>query len=318
MRSATTSRLRAARPGCWGRRRRRGVRRPLHVRPASATGRARPRDEWPVLSDRGCVLLLLTLVALERGGAQTAIAELAREVERGGADVEPPIEVDFRQRSARVAFADGLDLLCAWGVLEHTAGSHQSFARHAQDKDEALLTVDRRRLAKVVADPARAMAATTLAELMDDGDGYAPTPEGERRRRFHRLARRLVEDPAIVLDDLDEDDRQYLLSQRARVEDAVGRATGLAIERRLEGTAVVVDDRGLTDIPFPTNSTTSSSLSCSAIAWPRASRSARRSCAIWSRGCSPRIGPTGGATRTIRARSGRRRAPCSRCWPCAH
>jgi len=29
-----------------------GVRRPLHVRPASATGRARPRDEWPVLSDR--------------------------------------------------------------------------------------------------------------------------------------------------------------------------------------------------------------------------------------------------------------------------
>jgi uncharacterized protein (TIGR02678 family) len=202
------------------------------------------------------VLLLLTLVALERGGAQTAIAELAREVERGGADVEPPIEVDFRQRSARVAFADGLDLLCAWGVLEHTAGSHQSFARHAQDKDEALLTVDRRRLATVVADPARAMAATTLAELMDDGDGYAPTPEGERRRRFHRLARRLVEDPAIVLDDLDEDDRQYLLSQRARVEDAVGRATGLAIERRLEGTAVVVDDRGLTDIPFPTNSTT--------------------------------------------------------------
>jgi uncharacterized protein (TIGR02678 family) len=232
-----------------------GLHRPLRVRPASATGRARPRDEWPVLSDRGCVLLFLTLAALERGGAQTAIDELAREVERAGADVEPPIGVDFRQRPERVAFADGLDLLCAWGVLVHTAGSRQSFARRAQDEDEALLTIDRRRLAVIVADPARAIAATTVADLADDRRGYAPTPEGERRRRFHRLARRLVEDPALVLEDLDESDRQYFLSQRARVEDAVGAATGLAIERRAEGTAAVVDDRSLTDLPFPTNST---------------------------------------------------------------
>ena len=124
-----------------------GLRRPLRVRPASASGRARPLDEWPALSDRGCVLLFLTLAALERGGAQTVIAELAREVELAGADVDPPISLDFRERSERVAFADGLDLLCAWGVLEHTAGTRQSFARREQDPDEALLTVDRRRLA---------------------------------------------------------------------------------------------------------------------------------------------------------------------------
>jgi uncharacterized protein (TIGR02678 family) len=233
-----------------------GLRRPLRVQPASVTGRARPRDEWPELSDRGSVVLFLTLAALERGGAQTAIAALAREVERAAADVDPPIEVDFRRRPERVAFADGLDLLCAWGVLEHTAGSRESFTRHVQDEDEALLTVDRRRLALLVADPPRALAARTVAELTEERGRYSPTPEGERRARFHRLARRLVEDPALVLADLDEEDRGYLLSQRARVEDAVARATGMAVERRAEGTAVIVDDRRLTDIPFPTNSTT--------------------------------------------------------------
>ena len=66
-----------------------GLRRPLRIRPASISGRKRPPDEWPALSDRACVILLLTLVALERGGAQTAIAELARDVERAGADVQP-------------------------------------------------------------------------------------------------------------------------------------------------------------------------------------------------------------------------------------
>jgi uncharacterized protein (TIGR02678 family) len=233
-----------------------GLRRPLRVRPASVTGRARPRDEWPVLSDRGCVLLFLTLAALERGGAQTAIAELAREVERAAADVDPPIEVDFRRRPERVAFADGIDLLCAWGVVEHSAGSHESFTRHVQDEDEALLTVDRRRLAVIVADPARALAAATLTELTDERGRYSPSPEGERRGRFHRLARRLVEDPALVLADLDEDERGYFLSQRARVEDTVAGATGFAVERRAEGTAMIVDDRRLTDVPFPTNSTT--------------------------------------------------------------
>jgi uncharacterized protein (TIGR02678 family) len=232
-----------------------GRQRALRVRPASASGRARPRDEWPELSDRGCALLFLTLAALERGGAQTAIAELAREVERAGADAEPPIRVDFRERRERVAFADGLDLLCAWGVLQHTAGSRESFARRVQGDDEALLTVDRRRLAIVVADPARAIAARTAVELADEKSAYAPTPEGERRRRFHRLTRRLAEDPVLALADLDEEDRRYFLGQRARVEDAVEDATGLAIERRAEGSAAVVDDRELTDVPFPTNST---------------------------------------------------------------
>jgi uncharacterized protein (TIGR02678 family) len=232
-----------------------GVRRPLRIRPASISGRKRRPDEWPVLSDRACVILLLTLVALERTGAQTAIAELARDVERAGADVEPPVSVDFRQRSERVAFADGLDLLCCWGIVEHTSGSRESYTRREQGDDEALFTVDRRRLALFLCDPAAALEATTLGQLVNESGRHPPTPEGENRARAERLARRLTEDPVLLLADLDDDDRAYFLSQRARIEGAVAAATGYEVERRAEGSALIVDDRSFTDVPFPTNST---------------------------------------------------------------
>jgi uncharacterized protein (TIGR02678 family) len=232
-----------------------GLRRPLRIRPASASGRQRPPDDWPALSDRGCLLVLLTLVALKRGGAQTAIADLARDVERAGADVDPSVTVDFRERAERMAFADGLDLLCAWGVLEHTSGSHDSYARREQREDEALFTVDRRRLALLLRDPATAMIATTLDELLDESARYPPTPEGQNRARAERLARRLTEDPALVLDDLEDDERAYFTGQRARIEGAVAAATGYAVERRAEGSALIVDDRAFSDVPFPTNAT---------------------------------------------------------------
>ena len=232
-----------------------GVRRPLRIRPASVSGRKRAPDKWVALNDRACVLLLLILVALERGGAQVAIAELAQEVGRAGADVEPPITVDFRKRSERVAFADGLDLLCAWRVIGHTSGSHESYSRREQGDDEALFTVDRRRLALLVRDPTAALEATTLDELVDEAGRYSPTPEGENRARAERLARRLTDDPALLLADLDGDDRTYFLNQRARIEGAVTAATGYEIERRAECSALIVEDRAFTDLPFPTNST---------------------------------------------------------------
>jgi uncharacterized protein (TIGR02678 family) len=232
-----------------------GLRRPIRVPPASVSGRTRPPDEWPALSDRGCVLLLLTLVALERAGAQVALADLARETERAGADVDPPVGVDFRRRPERAAFADGLDLLCDWGVLEHTAGTHESYTRREQGEDEALFTVDRRRLALLVRDPAAALNCTSLDDLLDESGRYPPTTEGENRARAEQLARRLTEDPVLLLGDLDDAERTYFLGQRARIEDAVASSTGYQVERRAEGSALIVEGRAFTDVPFPTNST---------------------------------------------------------------
>jgi uncharacterized protein (TIGR02678 family) len=231
------------------------LKRPVRIRPVSASGRARPRDEWPALSDRAATMLFLTLAALERAGAQTAIAELARGVREAGAEAEPPVAVDFHSRGDRVAFADGLGLLLSWGVIVHVSGSHASYRRaDEQDEDEALLTIDRRRLALLLRDPALAARAERLDDLLDESGLHAPTPEGERRARGQRLARRLIEDPVLYLDELDDDERAYFLGQRARIEGGVERATGMQVERRAEGSAAIEADRALTDLPFPARS----------------------------------------------------------------
>ena len=125
--------------------------------------------------------------------------------------------VDFRARSERVAFADGLDLLCAWGVLEHTSGSHDSYARREQGEDEALFTVDRRRLALLLRDPAITLESTTLEQLLDETSRYPPTPEGENRARSEQLARRLTEDPALLLSD-PRRRRAHVLPRSARAD----------------------------------------------------------------------------------------------------
>jgi uncharacterized protein (TIGR02678 family) len=232
-----------------------GLRRPIRVPPTSLSGRRRPVDEWAALDDRGCVVLLLTLASLERCGRQIALADLAREVERSGADVDPPVTVEFRERRERAAFADGLEVLCGWGVLEHTSGSRESYSRRDHGDDEALFTIDRRRLAMLLRDAGRTLEAETLGGLLDESSRYPPTPEGENRARFERLARRLTEDPLLLLGDLEPSDRAYFVGQRARVEEAVATATGHQIERRAEGSALIVDDRSFTDVPFPTNAT---------------------------------------------------------------
>jgi len=229
------------------------LRRGVRVPPSGASARDRARDDWPRLSDRGVVLLFLTLAALERGGRQTVIGELADAVAVGGARSDPPLTVDFDRRPERVAFADGVELLCHWGVLQLVHGRRGTFANRVREDEEALFTIDRRRLALVLRDPFAALGAGSAAELAAESE--PATAEARARLIRHRLARRLVEDPALHLDELSQDERTYFLSQRALLERRVEDWVGLAIERRAEGTAAIEAGRELTDLPFPAGST---------------------------------------------------------------
>ena len=230
------------------------LRRGIRVPPSGTGARDRSRDEWPRLSDRGVVVLFLTLAALERGGQQTVIGELADDVAATGARAEPPIIVDLELRSERMAYADGLELLCHWGVLQLMHGRRGTFANKLprNDEGEALFTVDRRRLALVLRDPFAGLAAVTVDELAGEAD--PATPEARTRQTRHRLARRLVEDPVLYLDELSEEERAYFLSQRGMLERRVEDWAGLTVERRAEGTAAIEAGRELTDLPFPAGS----------------------------------------------------------------
>ncbi len=230
------------------------LRRGIRVPPSGNGARDRSCDEWTRLSDRGVVLLFLTVAALERGGHQTVIGELADAVAATAARADPPMIVDFELRSERTAFADALELLCHWGVLELMHGRRGTFAYkiHQGDEAEALFTTDRRRLALVLRDPFAALAATTVEELAAELD--AATAESRSRQTRHRLARRLVEDPVLCLDQCADEERAYFLSQRGMLERRVEDWTGLAVERRAEGTAAIESGRELTDLPFPAGS----------------------------------------------------------------
>jgi uncharacterized protein (TIGR02678 family) len=233
----------------------RSLRRGTRVPPSGPSARDRSKDEWPRLTDRGVVLLFLTLAALERGGQQTVIGELAKDVADTGARADPPLSVDLDSHSERTAFGDGLELLCHWGVLQLMHGRRGTFANRIQgdDDNEALFTVDRRRLALVLKDPFAVLAAQTSEDLAQEPE--ATTQEARTRQIRHRLARRLVEDPVLYLDECSEEERAYFVSQRTNLERRVEDWIGLAVERRAEGTAALEAGRELTDLPFPAGST---------------------------------------------------------------
>ena len=141
----------------------RGLRRGTRVPPSGPSARDRSKDEWPRLSDRGVVLLFLTLAALERGGQQTVIGELAKDVADTGARADPPLSVDFDNRVERTAFADGLELLCHWGVLQLMHGRRGTFATESKRMTTA------RRCSRSIVGVSRSCSRTRLRP-------WLPTP----------------------------------------------------------------------------------------------------------------------------------------------
>ena len=65
---------------------------------------------------------------------------------------------------------------------------------------------------------------------------YVPdSSEGARTAARHRLARRLLDDAVTYHDELDDDERQYLATQRGPLSTRLAQAAGLTPELRAEG-----------------------------------------------------------------------------------
>ena len=88
-----------------------------------------------------------------------------------------------------------------------------------------------------------------LAELTAEPVAESDDLRNQALRR--RLTRRLLEDPVVYYDELDEDERVYLLSQRHAITRRIADATGLIPEMRAEGIAMVDPDDELTDVRMP-------------------------------------------------------------------
>lgn len=210
----------------------------------------RPVDERRVLDARRCLMICLTCAVLERRTlwTQVPLTELAEDIAQEARSLE--LELDWKLAADRAALLDGLAWLAALGVLTLRSGAEGAFGERVDEASEAYYDIDRPRLAGVLAEPllvAGAQCTRDLEAASDDGRG-----SGEPSRvRAQRLTRRLVEDPAVYLEDLSEPDRQYFVSQRGPLERRAAEISGLTVERRREGSALIATGRELSDRPFP-------------------------------------------------------------------
>lgn len=217
----------------------------------------------PPFSRRRYSLLCLALVVLEKGEAQTALGRLGEQVVTAAAEpalVVAGLRFALDNREERRDLVAVVRHLLALGVLTRVAGDEDAFIDAAGD---ALYDVNRRilsalpvtvkgpSLVNLVSDP-----GTTAGRIAALTETFVPdTVEGRNRALRRRLTARLLDDPVVYWDELEESERVYLTSQRAAIAARIREATGLLAEVRAEGIALVDDSGELTDCRLPSEGT---------------------------------------------------------------
>ncbi|MGW3956517.1 TIGR02678 family protein [Streptomyces sp. NPDC004752] len=212
------------------------------TRPA-LTRAGRPFDR------RRYAYLVLTLAALGRHGAQVALGELADAVAADAVRIDG-LGLDTARKPDRDAFVDAVTWLTERGALTLADGSATAWAGDPE-RAEALYDIDREILL-AVHHPTRVLQHLTSVTSLLDSSGALGLSAGRaaQRRDQARRARRLVlENPVAYYADADAE----LLGQLrapALAED-LERLTGLTVERRAEGVALVDTSGRLSDLRFP-------------------------------------------------------------------
>jgi len=193
--------------------------------------------------------LVLTLAALGRSGSQIALSELADAVAAEAGRIDG-LGMDTERKADRDAFVDAVAWLEARGALRMADGSAAEWVNDPE-RAEALYDIDREVVAAVYA-PSRVLQhLSSVADLLSGAERDAPVQGiNAQRRRSGQKARRLVlENPVVYYADVDPALRGQLRS--AALAEDLERLTGLPLERRAEGVALVNAGQRLTDVTFP-------------------------------------------------------------------
>jgi uncharacterized protein (TIGR02678 family) len=204
---------------------------------------------------RRYVTLCLALSALARADAQTTLGSLADDVLTAAAEPELAgcgFTLTLDNRSDRSDLVAVVRMLLGWGVLSRVAGDEDAYLSAGTD----VLYDVRRPVLGVLLSGIRGPSVVTaaafeerLAELT--AEPVAESDELRNQALRRRLTRRLLENPVVYYDELDEDERAYLLSQRHAITRRIEEATGLIPEMRAEGIAMVDPEDQLTDVRMP-------------------------------------------------------------------
>lgn len=202
---------------------------------------------------RHYVLFCLALAALERADRQTTLGRMADAVVRlADGLAETGFAFTLTGQSQRRELVAVARFLMELRVLLKVDGDEQHYVEEAGD---VLYTVNRPVLAALLS---VRRGPSTLDEPALEALVEEPLPqseEGRNRRLRTRLFRRLLDDPVVYYEDLEEDERAYLVSQRPHLVKVLEEDLGLVAEARREGLAMVDPEEELTDLAFPEDGT---------------------------------------------------------------
>jgi len=221
---------------------------------SDASHPARGHNKEP-FGRRRYVTLCLALSALTRADAQTTLGSLADDVLTAAAEPELAVAgftLTLDNRADRSDLVAVVRLLLGWGVLSRVAGDEEAYLSAGAD----VLYDVRRPVLSVLLSGTRGPSTVTAVPFEDrlaglTAESVAETDELRNQALRRRLTRRLLEDPVVYYDELDEDERAYLLSQRHAITRRIEDATGLVPEMRAEGIAMVDPEDELTDVRMP-------------------------------------------------------------------
>jgi len=193
--------------------------------------------------------LVLVLSVLGRAGTQIALSELADAVAAEAGRVDG-LGMDTERKPDRDAFVDAVAWLETRGALRIADGSAVDWVNDPE-RAEALYDIDREITGAVYA-PSRVLQhLNSVTDLLGDAASAGPAQgiNAERRRTGRRARRLALEQPVVYYADVDEGLRGQLRAP-ALAED-LERLTGLPLERRAEGVALINTGGRLTDVTFP-------------------------------------------------------------------
>lgn len=210
---------------------------------------ARTRSDRP-FDNRRYAYLSLFLVVLGRAGEQVVLSELVdRVVDEvsaiDGLTLDPEVAAD------RHALVDVVGWLVDRGGLTIADGDTEQWARDPGD-GEALFDIDRAVVTALTYVGRWPGHLTSAADLLGEFDPAGmPSPESARGRQAAARAvrRALLERPLVAATELGEVARRLL--QEGRCAEQVAQLTGMTVEARAEGTALIDTTGRLSHGRFP-------------------------------------------------------------------
>jgi len=206
--------------------------------PADGRPLRRSGSKAPFLPRDYAYLALICSVLLS-GRIQVLLSALVADVRQAAA--EAGVDLGGDTLAERRAFVHALRQLIDWGIITEDAGSVSEYAD--DPAKEALLGVERELIRHLLAVPLREV------EGPDDLIRMAADPGPDATR--HAVRRKLVESPAVMIDDLAEAERAWLRQSQRREAQILEDNLGLRLEIRAEGVAAFDPQDELTDISFP-------------------------------------------------------------------